>query len=156
MAALSGLLLFFLILAFFMSRKPSSAGKQDKRKGKRKKKKKKNKDKGPSLEIDPSQIIDEFKNLAPSEQKSMKAEHIGRLVEIPTVVAEVLKSELGEPYRRLLLQYRDKRTIQILGDLNTADYEDKSWMTREGQILIRGTIRDFSTKEFLMEDLEVI
>ena len=89
-------------------------------------------------------------------QKSRKQEYLGKLVEIPTIVGRVTRSERGDPYRHLELFSRDRRSIQVSGEVDTRDYQDKSWMTREGQVLVRGRIRDFSLNEFLLDDLQVV
>jgi len=109
-----------------------------------------------AVEIDAYAIVNELELLAPSEQKKKKAEYIGRMVEIPCIVHKVKKSEHGDTWRHLVLQYRHRRIITVIGDVDGEAYSDHSWMTREGQVRVSGKIREIMKNEFYLDDLKII
>jgi len=152
---LAALLLIFILLAAASAtkskRKPSR--KKTRTKSVKRSRGKKRKD---SVEIDPHAVCAKYKALSQTEQKKMKADYLGRLVEIPTYVQDVKKSDQGNDFRAVVLQYKHQRTTRIQGELKLSDYPDQSWMTREGQLRVQGKVREIGGNELRLDEMIIL
>lgn len=140
-----------LVIVIIIIAKAAGGGKSKKAPAKSKKRAYKT-----SIEIDPDAIVAKIFKLAPSELKNAKDEFIGREVEIRTIFRSSKGSKKGGTYREVLLDYQDNRNIHIIGDINMRDYDDQSWMTKEGKLKVRGSIKDIQPKEIHMNEIKFI
>ncbi len=107
-------------------------------------------------EINPEYITNKISKVAPSELQSVKQEFIGQRVEVRTFMNSKKASRRGDTYREVVLDYEDKPNIHILGEINMDDYEDQSWMTRGGKLLVTGVISEIHDREIVLDDLKIL
>jgi len=109
-----------------------------------------------AVRLNPANITQEVFMAPPSEQLVIRDKYLGLQVEFRTILNSVKKSYENESLRELLLNSEEDHAINIVGSVNLADYDNRSWMQKGGKVNVQGEISEIKEKVIKLSHLSIL